>query len=281
MILVADSGSTKTDWLALDKQQQFSFSTIGFNPMIHAEAFISEHIGYNEALTQMGEKIEAVYFFGAGCSHPERNLKVENALRVHFPLSQIHVRHDLDAAVIALCQGKPGIACIIGTGSNSVYFDGEKHHKKVLSLGYVLGDEAGGVYFGKQLLKDYFYHQLPEVLLHSWKERFESDEEVLLKRVYNEESPNRFLASFAVLLSEHRSHAYTQQLLKEGFAAFFAVHVACFERHKDVPVHFVGSIAINFREELASVASAFGCTVGRFVQKPIQELGHYLLQNPL
>lgn len=281
MILIADSGSTKTDWLALDNQQQLNFSTVGFNPMIHAESFIREHIGNNQALVQVAEKIEAVYFFGAGCSNPERNIKVEQALRAHFPLSTISVYHDMDAAVIALCQGKPGIACILGTGSNSVYFDGKSDHKELLSLGYILGDEGGGVYFGKQILKDYFYNRLPEEIISRWEENFETDKETLLKMVYNEESPNRFLASFAILLSDYRQYSYIQQLLEAGFTEFFEVHVTCFKKYREVPVHFVGSIAITFREELERVAEKFGCKVGRFVQKPIQELGKYLLHNTI
>lgn len=281
MILIVDSGSTKTDWLAIDTKtmEQLPFETIGFNPMIQTQSFIENEISLNNSLTKLGNKIQKVYFFGAGCSTEANNEKVKNALQSNFPIAQIFVDHDLNGAIIALCQGEPGIACILGTGSNSVYFDGSEQHKKVPSLGYILGDEGSGAYFGKQLLKDFLYLNLPPEIDNFLKNERFIKKDIILKKLYSEPNPNRYLASFGPVFSQFRQTPYVQKVLLEGFDTFFQIHILCFENYKTLPISFVGSIALNFRTELEIIAKKYDATIGNFVQKPIQAIAQYYLNK--
>jgi N-acetylglucosamine kinase-like BadF-type ATPase len=279
MILIVDSGSTKTDWLAIDTQtkEQIPYETIGFNPMIQSQSFIQEQISLNISLASQREHIQKIYFFGAGCSSEVNNEKVKNALKTNFPIAQIFVDHDLNGAIIALCQGEPGIACILGTGSNSVYFDGFSQHKKVPSLGYILGDEGSGSYFGKQLIKDYLYLNTPSEISDYIQNELNITKDIVLKKIYSEPNPNRYLASFGPVFSKFRKTSYIQKVLLEGFDTFFKIHVLCFENYKTLPISFVGSIALNFRTELETIAKKYDAKIGNFVQKPIQAIAQYYI----
>ena len=279
MILIVDSGSTKTDWLAINTKsmEQFSFETIGFNPMIQTEEFIQSQISLNKDLINLNSDIINIYFFGAGCSTSENNNKVINALKANFPTSNILVDHDLNGALIALCQGNPGIACILGTGSNSIFFDGVHQQKKVPSLGFILGDEGSGAYFGKQLLRDFLYGNLPNEIFNYMSIELDLNKDIILQKIYGEPNPNRYLASFAIILSHFRQTDYVQKLLLEGFNSFFQIHILCFEKYREIPLNFVGSIAINFKSEIEIIANKYQCKIGRFVQKPIQAIAEYYL----
>lgn len=281
MILIADSGSTKTDWLAIqtNTKESFPFETIGFNPMIQKTEFIKEQIGINTGLVQLANLVQKIFFFGAGCSSIGNNNKVLEALKFHFPKATIQVDHDMNGAVIALCQGKPGIACILGTGSNSVLFDGENQIKEVPSLGYVLGDEASGAYFGKKLVSDFLYKKLPAEIHQYFAIELGLNADILLPKIYGEPNPNRYLASFATVLSKFRETDYVQQLLETGFNEFFNIHVLCFKNYKQFPIHFVGTLALNFKEEIERVAKKHDAQIGVFVQKPIQALANYFIQQ--
>lgn len=282
MILFADSGSTKTSWLLYDpanKSKKY-VDTLGINPTVQSHEEIIQKIFTNQELIDAANDIKEITFFGAGCSSPERNALVENALKTVFKnASKIVVDHDMKAAAIAICGGEPGIACILGTGSNSIFYDGENMTESYAGIGYVLGDEASGAYFGKQILRDFLYHLLPEEIEQHLINEYQVEKNKIFQLVYKEASPNRYLASFAPILSKFRDTDYVQVTLQRGFTEFFDFHISCFENYQDYPIGFVGSIAINFKEELEHVANDFECTIGKLVKNPIDDIADYYISK--
>lgn len=281
MILVADSGSTKTDWLAVDSLGNIlhSFHGKGINPMVQDAEQIAAHLSDQEPLQRIGNDISKVYFYGAGCSEPTRNSMVETAIRKVTPNADIHIGHDLTGAVLALCGDQPGFACILGTGSNAVLFDGAKEIKQVPSLGWALGDEASGAWFGKRLVRDYLYLQLPDNIRIYLQDELKVDKESVLRAVYKLPDPNRYLAGFMPLLSTFRRETYVQSLLEEGFGDFIKFQLCCYENYNQYPANFVGSVALHFREELEDCCTNFGIETGKFIQRPIEHIAAYLIKK--
>jgi len=281
MIIVADSGATKTDWIKVDRSGKIlsSFSSPGINPMIQTEEQIHASLMDIPEFKIQKEAIRSIHFFGAGCSSPERNKVVGSSLKKLLPHSEIYIDHDLTGAVIALCGDSPGFACILGTGSNSVFFDGKIQVKKVPSLGWVLGDEGSGAWFGKRLLRDYCYGLLPnEISIYLENDRQLSKESVL-ESVYKLPNPNRYLAGFMPVLDVFKNQDYVQKLLKEGFDDFIKYHIACYENYGDFQANFVGSIALYFREELTASCRQAGVIPNKFVQRPVEHIAAYLIQK--
>ncbi len=273
MILIADSGSTKCDWVLLNGRVRIAeVSTIGFNPFYHDVDFIVGALRSENELMVNSSAISAVHFYGAGCSSPERNATIENALRTVFANANINIGHDVLGAAIAACQGKPGIACILGTGSNSCYYDGENISEVLPSLGYILGDEGSGSWFGKQLLTDYLYKEsIPEAL----KQELVSkgfNKNSILENVYMKPHANVFLASFTKILANHRETEYVNKLVSSGMKTFLERHVCCFDNYREVPTNFVGSVAFCFQDILKAECQKLGIQFGNVIQKPIDGL---------
>lgn len=281
MIIVADSGSTKCDWVLVSSNgDEISTKTMGFNPFFHSSEFIVEELSKNPVLTQYKDDLTAAFFYGAGCSSDERKLLIENALRRVFPnLTECKVEHDLTGAAIATAGDQAGIACILGTGSNSCFWDGEHAMEIRPALGYVLGDEGSGSYFGKKMLVDWLYDRMPEGLYSKFTEEYNLSKEKIFKSVYNEPHANVYLASFMKFASEHKEHKYIKQLIYKGLASFISTHVWCFTNFREVPVHFVGSIAYYFKEQLELVAFNHNFTVGKVVKRPVLSLARYHYRN--
>lgn len=281
MILFADSGSTKTSWLLYDKNDRSRkyFETLGINPIIHHHEEIFQKVYSNTDLVAVADKVEDIKFFGAGCSSPERNKLAQAALKSIFTKATIEIDHDMKAAAYAICGSEPGIACILGTGSNSIFFDGTNLVESYAGIGYILGDEASGAYFGKILLRDFLYHLLPVEIEQYLLAEYKLEKNTIFQLVYKEASPNRYLASFAPVLSKFRETDYVQVTLQKGFTEFFDFHVSCFENYQDYPIGFVGSIANSFKEELKKVADEFECNLGKFVQRPIDAIADYFIAN--
>lgn len=279
MILFADSGSTKTNWLLYNPhtKEKLYFDTLGINPIVHHHQEIIDIIATNEVLISFGNQIKNIHFFGAGCSSTERNLLAKNAMLRLFPNAAIGIDEDMVGAGIAVCAGEEGIACILGTGSNSIYFDGEQWHPSNAGIGFILGDEGSGAYFGKLLLRDFLYQHLPDEMEKELREKYQAEKNDIFYKTYKAISPNRYLASFAPILSTFRHTEYVQLLLQKGFTSFLDYHVCCFPKHQEVPVGFVGSIATHFQEELAQVASNFGIQLGKMVTQPIEEVADYYI----
>lgn len=271
MILIADSGSTKTDW-SVDNGPVIH--TMGINPF-HQSAESIRQILCNELLPQLPETIllDEIHFYGAGCT-PEKSVIVKEALEVLFPQASIHVKSDLLGAAHALCGKTKGIACILGTGSNSCYYDGEQIVQNVSPLGYILGDEGSGAVLGKRLVGDCLKNQLPQDICNAFLETFGLTPSTIIEKVYRQPQANRFLASLTPFLSAHREVPQIHELLVSSFTDFFHRNVMQYP-YQDTPVHFVGSIAWHFKEEVKEAALLLGIHTGKFIQSPIGELLKY------
>lgn len=279
MILVADSGSTKCDWMIVDRQSknEFETSTMGFNPFFHDELFISNEIFKNETLRQAAPNVKYVFFYCAGASSEEMKGRIKRGLHILFTNAKIEVNHDLNGAVFATCQGEPGIACIIGTGSNSCYFDGTELHEEVPALGYILGDEGSGSYYGKILLRDFLYKRMPNDLAEQFQKRYDLNKADIFKNVYMKPHANVYLASFMRFVSDNREHQYIKDMVDEGMYLFLNTHVCCFKNYREVPVHFVGSIALYFEPILRKIVTNLQINIGVITNKPVKHLVDYHL----
>jgi N-acetylglucosamine kinase-like BadF-type ATPase len=277
MLLVADSGSTKCDWILVKSNgERLETNTMGFNPFFHNEELIASEISKNEILMSHADKILNIYFFGAGASSKQRNTIVENGLKKVFKNTvELRVDHDLIGAAIATAEDDPGIACILGTGSNSCYYDGITVHEVVPALGYILGDEGSGAYFGKILLSKYLYKKLPIELATALENEYGVTKESIFEAVYNKPNPNVYLASFMRFARDHNDHPFFKEMIYKGISGFINIHVWCYENFREVPVHFVGSIAYYFKDTLEEVAKNYRFTIGKIVKKPVTPLADY------
>lgn len=281
MIIVCDSGSTKADWIAGDKNKVAAeFSTIGFNPYFQDADSIERELNKDAQLKKMADTISAVYFFGAGCSSAERNAVVAEGLKRIFKNARIEVQHDVMASAIATCGDQPGIACIIGTGSNSCYFDGRDVQPNNYGLGYILGDEASGSYLGKLLLTHYLYGILPDDLRSDFEKVYGSmDKDVVIQHVYKMAGANVWLSSFAGFMTERKDHPWVKEQVRKAFDLFLDLFVCGYPGYKNVPVHFIGSIAWFFREVLAEACAAHAIKTGKIIRKPIHDLAEFYLSR--
>lgn len=277
MILVADSGSTKCDWIVVNKDgfQSDKICTMGFNPFFHSSDFIAGKIQEKEELLSFADKIEKIFFYGAGCSSEEFKTTVGNGLLTVFKNAEITVDHDLAGAAFATSKGEPGISCILGTGSNSCYYDGENITEAVPALGYILGDEGSGAYFGRQLLRLYLYKELPTHIHAAFEERFKIQKQEIFEKVYMKPHANVFLASFMRFLSDMREDEWVRKFMYKGFSEFLTIHVWKFKNYKEVPVHFVGSVAFYFQDLLKHEAKIHHIKVGEIVKQPVVNLVEY------
>jgi glucosamine kinase len=282
MILIADSGSTKCDWMLLNGGQTvLECPTMGFNPYFHDAGTITGALRARADLMEYASGVEQVFFYGAGASSPELKAIVRTGLKEVFRNAKVHVGHDLDAAALATYSGVPHVACILGTGSNSCFFDGAAIYEEVPALAYILGDEGGGSYYGKRLLADFFYKRMPVHLAAQFGVRYNMNMKTMVEKVYTEPNANVYLASLSKFCSDYRKEPYILEMIREGMRKFLDIHVTCYANHKLVPVDFVGSIAYYFEDELRSVASEMGITVGVVVKKPIHGLVKYHQQFTL
>lgn len=280
MLLIADSGSTKCDWVLMNFQGKkiSETSTTGLNPYFHNEDMVEGALMLNSELMSVAGTVQYIYFYGAGSSSPEMCDVIRRGLKRIFKHADIHVEHDLLGSAMATYDGRPCISCIIGTGSNSCYFDGKEVFEEVPSLAYILGDEASGSYFGKILLREYFYKKLPEDLRIAFEKEFHLTKEQMLQKLYREPGPNTWLASFMRFIAAHAGHPTIKLWIVEGIRHFIQIHVKCFSNWREVPVHFVGSIGHIFKNYLEEACSLEEVTLGRVIQKPIDGLAEYHLR---
>lgn len=277
MIVIADSGSTKTDWVILNSSGKVlhQTSTIGFNPVFHSSEFVLEHLNQNDDLNKIRKDVIQVFFYGAGCSSPSKKSILQSALKEYFENSNHYIGHDLEAAAIATYDKGPHIACILGTGSNSCYYDGVECLEKIPALGFILGDEASGAYFGKELVKTFLYHQLPEEIHANFIKTYQMDLDQIIDRVYRQPSPNVFLASLTPFIHQHLEDPTLQSIVAKGMNSFLSYHVLCYPEAKNVQTSFVGSIAYYFQDILRLEAEKLQISIGQIIQKPIDGLVKY------
>lgn len=279
MILIADCGSTKTDWVLHDGSGIVTrVKTQGLNPTQQSSDDIFRILS-----TELAGKIDkdapkTIYFYGAGCAYENANKRMEAALKRIFSTKDIHINSDLLAAARALCGHEEGIACILGTGSNSCLFDGEKIVDNTPSLGYILGDEGSGAHLGRQLVSDCIKKQLPKELREKFLGQYNLDIAGILERVYHTPLPNRWLASFTPFLCENRKYAEIQALLKHCFKQFFLRNTMVYRRSW-LPIHIIGGVGINFANEIKEAAESLGLSIGNIVESPMEGLIEYHKTN--
>lgn len=278
MILIVDSGSTKSDWIAVDSNGNKLLEKIrtkGLNPAILAEKKLAKRILKSQELRSNREKVSHVFFYGAGCGTENAKELLETVLKDIFINALIEVNEDTLAAVYSTINHpkEAAVVCILGTGSNCSYYDGERLHQRVKSLGYILMDDASGNYYGKQLIRDYYFNHMPENVRLAFGSKFNMDADFIKYNLYKQPSPNAYLANFAEFMFLHKDSEYTINLIKKGIRIFVNNMIMQFkEELKTVPVHFAGSIAYFAQKEIKEVADEMGFKVGNFERRPIDGL---------
>ncbi len=276
MRLIADSGATKSDWILMDhSDEQMSLITPGLNPFYLDTKQITEILNKELIPFIDTKKIDELFFYGAGCASVYKAMTVEDALEYLFPNATIEIESDLLGAARALFGDTEGIACILGTGSNSCHYDGNKIDHSVVSLGYFFGDEGSGAHMGRIFIKDYLLGNLPKEINNAFKKEYNYSRDNILDAVYNLPFPNRFLASFSSFYADHLSNKYIYQLITDSFREFFINQLEKYSKYKDVPVRFTGSVSYYFEYPLRQIANEFEVIVDKIVRSPIKALGEY------
>ena len=280
MILVVDSGSTKTDWIAIDKNGKIKFSTQtrGMNPQVLSSSIISERIVNNFDLYHNRDSIKKIFFYGAGCgvsSSVNRILKVFKSI---FKNSDFDIKEDTYAAVYSTIKlGEKSIVCILGTGSNCSYYDGIDIEQRIISLGYTLMDEASGNFFGKELIRSYYFNEMDIDIAKAFEKEYDLNADVIKDNLYRKENPNAYLASFSKFLIENKDYKIFKEIIYNGLNRFIAHQIMQFKDCYDIPIHFVGSIAHYLKKEIRVSLTEKGMKMGDVVQRPIDNLVGYHL----
>ena len=278
MIFVVDSGSTKTDWIALDNSGEvlFSTQTLGLNPQVLPSAILTERIINNYELYQNREKVSHVHFYGAGCGVDSPARRIEKVFKEIFTSSKFSILEDTYAAVYASTEpNTPAVVCIIGTGSNCTYFDGINIEQRITSLGYVLMDEASGNFFGKQLIRAFYFKTMPKDLAKKFEEEYDLSPDQIKENVYRKENPNTYLAKFAQFIIKNKEVLEMKSIIEDGLQRFISHQILQFENAKDVPIHFIGSIAHYLKDEIDIALKKNGLRLGNVVRRPIDGLVQY------
>ena len=278
MILIVDSGSTKTDWISVDNDGKILFSTqtLGLNPQVLSSAILKERIINNFDLYQNREQVTHLYFYGAGCGVESPQLRIRKVFNEIFKKADISIKEDTYAAVYAASKpGEKSIVCILGTGSNCTYFDGKNIEQRVDSLGYVLMDEGSGNLFGKQLIRSYYFNEMPNNLAKEFEKEYDLSPDTIKENIYRRENPNTYLASFSRFLIKHKDNSPFQEIIKNGLKRFINHQILQFENAHKIPIHFIGSIAFFLEKEIKDALKKDNLRMGRIVQRPIDELVTY------
>jgi len=281
MILIADGGSTKADWIALNtnKEEAFRVRTLGLNPAIVPHEELSNRIVNMFQLMHIKDEVTEIHFYGAGCGTPKPIEILKSILESIFVNAKIFIAEDMLAAVYAASGKEPALVCILGTGSNSCYFNGEQMEMMTASLGYILMDEASGNYFGKKLIVDYYYHKMPKKIAEKFKNEFDLDADHIKKNLYRAPNPNMYLATFAKFMFEFKEEKYIKKIIKKGFQEFFKYRILPYNKTAETPIYFIGSIAFYFRDILEKIAQKNNLVITDVIQRPIDNLLAYHKDN--
>ncbi|KXO01051.1 N-acetylglucosamine kinase [Aequorivita aquimaris] len=277
MTLITDGGSTKCDWVLLDNSGEvvFKTATSGLNPTVVPKEELLLRIASNETLKSIFNSVEILDFYGAGCGTTTPRSILKDVLEALFTKAKVNVSEDMAAAVFAATT-KPGIVCILGTGSNSCYFDGTEIHAPIPALGFILMDEASGNYFGKRLIRDYYYQRMPKEIAAEFENKFNLEADEIKMNLYKKPNPNAYLASFAqFIFTQKEINPYFYALIKEGISNFIECRILCYEKAHEVPIHFIGSIAHFSEEIIKECFAAHNLELGNIVQRPIDGLIDY------
>ena len=283
MILIVDSGSTKTDWIAINEKGDtlFETQTLGLNPQVLGNHILKERIVNNFELYKFRKEVDQIFFYGAGCgTEPPRVLIKTVFSDIFKKCSKFSVKEDTYAAIYSTAKSNTkSIVCILGTGSNCTYFDGNSIEQKVISLGYILMDDASGNYFGRQLLRDYYFNRIPKKTADKFNSEFVLDAETIKDNLYKQPNPNTYLAKFARFLIENKDSEYGKSLIKRGFDLFIERQILQFSDATEVPIHFVGSISFYLKDQLIECLKNYNLKAGTIIRKPIDGLLKYHQEN--
>lgn len=280
MILIIDAGSTKSDWTLIDSEKVIMQTTTkGYNPYYYEASYLENEIRKHVSHLFPSENIEKIYFYGSGCSTANNCEKVKNILKIFFKDSEIFIEHDLLGAARALCGNEEGIACILGTGSNSCYYDGKNIIKNVPSVGYMFGDHGSGFFLGKLLLGAYLLDEMPENIIEKFKNEYNFSLEEILDRLYNKPNPNKFISQFSFFYSKNFGDKFIDDLIKENFNSFFKYQVSRYSKYKNVPISCLGSVAYHFKDYFKNVAEEWDGSVKKIIKTPMEGLIEYHQNN--
>ena len=285
MILIVDSGSTKSDWIAVDSNGNKlleKMRTKGLNPAILPEKKIKKIIKSNSLLKEHKKSVTHIFFYGAGCGTAKPVALLKGVLEGIFVNAHIEVNEDTMAAVYSTISHdkEPAVVCILGTGSNCSYYNGEQIEQRVVSLGYSIMDDASGNYYGRQLIRDYYFNHMPEGVRIAFSTKFNMESDYIKYNLYKQPNPNAYLANFAEFMFLNKDSEYIVNLIKKGIRLFVTNMIMQYkEELKTVPVHFAGSIAYFSQDEIKDVAQEMGFTVGNFERRPIEGLVAFHTKN--
>jgi N-acetylglucosamine kinase-like BadF-type ATPase len=278
MKLIVDSGSTKADWIAIDDIGKIVFTTqtLGLNPEILDENEVIDRLNDRFDLLQNKDKATHLFFYGAGCGTDRMKDNLTKIFQKYFSNAIIDVREDTYAAVYATTpRGEEAIVSILGTGSNCSYFDGKVLHQKVQSLGYIIMDDCSGNVFGKELIRKYYFNKMPKNLAVELEKEYDMDPDFIKNKLYKEPNPNAYMATFAKFLIQNKEHEFCQKIIFKGMKSFVKNQIQQYDNCKEVPIHFVGSIAFYLREELQITFDKYGMKLGNVLRRPIDGLIAY------
>ena len=286
MILITDGGSTKCDWIAIDKngkQAVDKIRTKGLNPAIVSEKKLNKTISKSKELMAIADDVTYIYFYGAGCGTDKPTLLLKSILEYYFKNAIVEVKEDTYAAVRACINSndEAAVVCILGTGSNCSYFDGNDLHQRVRSLGFILMDDASGNYFGKQLIRDYYFNKMPDTISVAFAHKHNLEADFIKYNLYKQTNPSAYLADHAEFMFINKDSEYISNLITKGIRLFTENMILQYkeELKEGMPVHFAGSIAFFAQKEIKQVAKEYGFNVGNFVRRPIEGLVSYHVNN--
>lgn len=273
--LIADSGATKAEWCLLHNNKAKTIITQGISPYFLTTEQISE-ILRKELFPKLKKiQVDEVYYYGTGCANADNAKSVKKAILQVFAGAKVDVQHDLMAAARALCGREKGVACILGTGSNSCYYDGKKIIKNSPGLGYVLGDEGSGAYLGKKVIQYYLYNTFDEDLRARFDATYVTTTAEILENVYKKPLPNRYLAGFAKFLADNRGHYMIENIIEDGLNDFFFYHLCKYREAWTLPISFAGSVAFGFKDVLKQLCQSYEFELGKIMKNPMQGLIEY------
>ncbi len=273
--LIADSGSTKCEWSFLQEGKKKKIVTQGISPyFLNTEQIIA--VLQKELLPKLRNvQIDEIYYYGTGLANPENVKLLKSVFKKLYPSAKIQAEIDLLAAARALCGNEKGVVCILGTGSNSCYYNGKKIVKNSPGLGYVLGDEGSGAYMGKKVIQHYLYNTFDEDLMSRFVARFQTNASEILEKVYKWPQPNRYLASFALFLAENRGHYMVENIIEDSLNDFFFTHLYKYTESWTLPISFVGGIAYGFKDVLKEMCYTYELELGKVLKTPMDGLIEY------
>lgn len=273
--LIADCGATKGEWCLVNKGKKKTIITQGISPYFLSSEQITDLLQKELKSKLKNVEVDEVYYYGTGCANPTNVKSVKKAINKVFAGAKVEVTHDLMAAARALCGREKGVACILGTGSNSCYYDGKKIVKNSPGLGYVLGDEGSGAYLGRKVIQYYLYGTFDYELRGRFDLTYTTNAAEILENVYKKPLPNRYLAGFAKFLAENRGHYMIENIIEDGLNDFFFSHLCKYRETWTMPVHFAGSIAFGFKDVVQQLCNSYEFELGKVMKNPMEGLVAY------